>query len=95
MAVGDVSDVSIAAHVQSASPRQVRLVDSTIDSRLVDCVLKRLIRDKAYDSDGFGDHHSSLSDRTSENSILVGLAALKGKGSQWHCRQWSFNSSPD
>ena len=55
MAVADASGLPIAAHVQSASPHEVKLVEATIGSRFVSAVPDRLIADKAYDSDGL-DH---------------------------------------
>jgi transposase len=51
MAVADASGLPIAAHVQSASPHEVKLVEATIGSRFVSAVPDRLIADKAYDSD--------------------------------------------
>ena len=52
MAVADATGLPIAAHVESASPHEVKLVEATIDTRFVGKVPKRLIGDKAYDSDG-------------------------------------------
>jgi len=59
MAVADASGLPIAAHVQSASPHEVKLVEATIGSRFVSAVPDRLIADKAYDSDEL-DHRLQL-----------------------------------
>ena len=51
MAIADASGLPIAAHVQSASPHEVRLVEETLDSRFIEDTPERMIGDKAYDSD--------------------------------------------
>jgi transposase len=51
MAIADVSGLPIAAHIESASPHEVKLVEPTIDSRFVSKTPRHLIGDKAYDSD--------------------------------------------
>lgn len=42
----------VAAHIESASPHEVKLVEETIDSSFTQYAPKKLIGDKAYDSDG-------------------------------------------
>ncbi len=56
MAVADASGLPAAAHVESASPREVKLVEATIKSSFVVHTPKRLIGDKAYDTDGLDQH---------------------------------------
>ena len=56
MAVADASGNPIAAHVESASPHEVKLVEATIESSFVAQSPERLIGDKAYDSDGLNQH---------------------------------------
>lgn len=51
MAVADAFGLPMAAHVQSASPHEVKLVVGTIAKRFIKYPPKRLIMDKAYDSD--------------------------------------------
>ena len=51
MAVADRTGLPIAISVGSASPHEVTLVESTLDDRFVDELPKRLIGDRAYDSD--------------------------------------------
>ena len=51
MAIADASGLPVAIDIQSASPHEVKLVESTIESRFVSKLPKRLIGDKAYDSD--------------------------------------------
>ena len=52
MAIADASGIPVAAHVESASPHEVKLVDETIDSGFTEYAPDKLIGDKAYDSDG-------------------------------------------
>jgi len=51
MAVADRSGLPIAISAQSASPHEVRLVESTLQSRFTREYPQRLIGDRAYDSD--------------------------------------------
>ena len=51
MAVADGAGFPLALSVGSASPHEVRLVEETLDKRLVDEKPERLIGDRAYDSD--------------------------------------------
>jgi transposase len=51
MAIADAAGFPVAAHVESASPHEVRLVEETIDSGFTQYAPDRLIGDKAYDSD--------------------------------------------
>ena len=51
MAIADASGVPVAAHFESASPHEVKLIDATIDSGFTEYAPNKLIGDKAYDSD--------------------------------------------
>ena len=51
MAIADASGFPIAAHIESASPHEVKLVDKTINNRFLDNTPDRMVSDKAYDSD--------------------------------------------
>ena len=51
MAIADTSGIPVAAHIESASPHEVRLVEDTIDSGFTRYAPNKLIGDKAYDSD--------------------------------------------
>jgi len=51
MAITDASGLPVAAHVESASPHEVKLVEATIDSGFTQYAPDKLIGDKAYDSD--------------------------------------------
>ena len=51
MAIADGAGLPIGVHVGSASPHEIKLVEETLDGMWVDEVPKRLIADKAYDSD--------------------------------------------
>jgi transposase len=52
MAIADAAGFPVAAHIESASPHEVKLVEATIDSSFTEYAPDRLIGDKAYDSDG-------------------------------------------
>jgi len=51
MAIADAAGFPVAAHVESASPHEVKLVEATIDSGFTQYAPGRLVGDKAYDSD--------------------------------------------
>lgn len=51
MAIADRAGLPIALDVASASPAEVRLVETTLNQRFTRRVPQRLIGDKAYDSD--------------------------------------------
>jgi transposase len=51
MAVADGTGLPVAVHAENASPHEVRLVRKTLVERFTDDAPKRLIGDKAYDSD--------------------------------------------
>jgi transposase len=58
MAIADTAGIPIAAHIESASPHEVKLVEATIDSGFTKYAPDRIIGDKAYDSDGLDDRLS-------------------------------------
>jgi len=51
VAVADGAGFPVAVSVGSASPHEVKLVEKTLDDRLVEEKPERLIGDRAYDSD--------------------------------------------
>ena len=51
MAIGDARGLPLAIHTEAASPAEVKLVEATLENRLVKEKPLRLIADKAYDSD--------------------------------------------
>ncbi len=55
MAIADASGLPVAAHVESASPHEVKLVEDTIDCSFTQYAPDKLIGDKAYDSDKLDD----------------------------------------
>jgi transposase len=55
MAVADRSGLPVAIDVASASPAEVTLVKSTLDAGFLPEAPRRLIGDKAYDSDALAD----------------------------------------
>lgn len=52
MGIADSHGLPLALRTESASPAEVKLVEKTIEERIVVDVPERLIGDKAYDSDG-------------------------------------------
>jgi len=64
MAVADGAGFPIALSVGSASPHEVRLVEETLEKRLVEEMPERLIGDRAYDSD-------PLDERLAEQGVLL------------------------
>ena len=52
MAIADAAGFPVSAHIESASPHEVKLVEQTIDSGFTHYAPDRIIGDKAYDSDG-------------------------------------------
>ncbi len=55
MAITDAFGLPVAAHVESASPHEVKLIEATIDSSFTQYAPDKLIGDKAYDSDKLDD----------------------------------------
>ena len=51
MAIADASGLPVAIDIQSASPHEVKRVETTIENRFVSKLPERIIGDKAYDSD--------------------------------------------
>ena len=51
MAIADTAGIPVAAHIESASPHEVKLVEATIDSSFTQYAPNCIIGDKAYDSD--------------------------------------------
>ena len=51
MAITDAAGFPVSAHVESASPHEIKLVEETIDSSFTEYAPDKLIGDKAYDSD--------------------------------------------
>ena len=51
MAITDAGGVVLSVSLQSASPHEVTLVESTLAECFVDSLPEKLIGDKAYDSD--------------------------------------------
>ena len=51
MAITDAGGAVLSVSVESASPHEVTLVETTLEERFIDELPERLIGDKAYDSD--------------------------------------------
>ncbi len=55
MAITDAAGLPVAAHVESASPHEVKIVEDTIDSSFTEYAPDKLVGDKAYDNDKLDD----------------------------------------
>lgn len=62
MAITDAGGVVLSVSLQSASPHEVTLVETTLEERFVEALPEKLIGDKAYDSD-------ALDERLAEQGI--------------------------
>jgi transposase len=93
MAIADAAGFPVAAHVESASPHEIRLLEATIDSGFTQYAPDRLIGDKAYDSD-------KLDKQLSEDRGIELIAPHKGNRKKQrtqdgrklrrYCRRWKI-----
>lgn len=60
MAIADASGLPVAAHAESASPHEVKLVEATLKDSFLLRLPKKLIGDKAYDSDALDESLARL-----------------------------------
>jgi hypothetical protein len=56
MAIADASGLPVAIDIHSASPHEIKLVEAAIKSHFIQKAPKRMIGDKAYDSDPVDQH---------------------------------------
>jgi hypothetical protein len=77
MAIADASGLPVAAHVESASPHKVKLIETTIDRGFTKYAPDKIIGDKAYDSDKL-DHQLS-----EERGIEMGCHRFFYKSQFW------------
>ena len=75
MGIADRHGLPVALRTESASPAEVKLVESTLDQRIVAEVPERLIGDKAYDSD-------RLDENLMQNYGIEMIAPNRAKRSQ-------------
>lgn len=89
MAVADRSGLPLAVHLDSASPNEVKLVEPTLDASFLLEAPKRLIGDKAYDSDQLAE---VLADRgielISPNRSNRKVKTQDGRPLRRYCRRW-------
>ena len=71
MAIADALGLPIAACIASASPHEITLVEETLDNAFLADVIRRLIGDRAYDSD-------RLDERLREERDIELIAAHRG-----------------
>lgn len=55
MAIADSHGFPIALWTDSASPAEVKLVEATLQARVIEEKPQRIVGDEAYDSDGLDD----------------------------------------
>jgi len=72
MAIADASGLPVTAHIESASPHEVKLVEETIDSGFTEFAPNKLVGDKTYDSDDL--------DKRLLNELNVEMVAPHRKG---------------
>ena len=72
MAVTDAHGVPLAINIHSASPHETKLVESTLEARFIADLPKRLVGDKAYDSD-------TLDEQLKEKGIDLVAPHRKGR----------------
>jgi transposase len=72
MALGDAHGLPIAIHTEAAAPAEVKLVQATLQQRLVKEKPLRIIADKAYDSD-------PLRERLLEEEMLLLAPHRRGR----------------
>ena len=75
MGIADRHGLPVALRTESASPAEVKLVELTLDERIVADVPERLIGDKAYDSD-------RLDENLMQNYGIEMIAPNRAKRSQ-------------
>jgi hypothetical protein len=52
MAIADALGLPVAVGIASASPHEITLVEETLDNAFIADAIRKLIGDRAYDSDG-------------------------------------------
>lgn len=72
MAITNTGDVVLSVSVQSASPHEVTLVETTPEDRLVGDLLEKLIGNTAYNS-------NPLDDRLAEKGVEMIAPRRKGR----------------
>lgn len=92
MLIGDANGLPVAAHVASASPREITLVEETLDSAWIVGTPEKLIGDKAYDSDGadaklLEERQIELIAPNKENRIRK---TQDGRKLRRYCRRWKI-----
>jgi len=92
MLIGDANGLPVAAHVASASPHEITLVEETLDRVWAHGTPEKLIGDKAYDSDGadaklLEERQIELIAPNKENRIRK---TQDGRKLRRYCRRWKI-----
>ena len=99
MAIADSAGLPVAVHIESASPNEVRLVESTLDRRFTQGQPQRLIGDKAYDSDSLDEKMRErgiemIAPNRRNRSKTQDGRSLRRYGRRWRIERlfaWLFN----
>src|SRR4029077_16512356 len=91
MAISDGHGLPLAVHVASASPHETKLVEATLEQRFFADLPKRLIGDRAYDSDRLDErlmNHYGIEMIAPQRSIRTSTLTRAGRGLRASCRRW-------
>ena len=82
MVIADASGLPLALHTDSAGPHEVTLVQATLDEIVTVGQPRRIIGDRAYDSDppAIADSASGSKRAYSEKSLRLSPVTLKSVG---------------
>ena len=100
MGIADSHGLPLALRTESASPAEVKLVEPTLEERIVPEVPERLIGDKAYDSDKLDEHlmenfgTEMIAPNRAKRSRTQDGRPLRRYGRRWKVERlfaWLFN----
>ena len=91
MAISDGHGLPLAVHVASASPHETKLVEATLEQRFFADLPKRLIGDRAYDSDRLDErlmNHYGIEMIAPHSSIRTRTLTQDGRGLRRYRGRW-------
>jgi len=92
MGIADGHGLPLALRAESASPAEVKLVEQTLEARIVADVPERLIGDKAYDSDRLDQallHHYGT-EMIAPNKVNRRTRTQDGRPLRRYVRRWKI-----
>ena len=92
MGIADGHGLPLALRTESASPAEVKLVQATLEARIVAQVPERLIGDKAYDSDRLDRElmHHYGTEMIAPNKINRRIPTQDGRPLRRYLRRWKI-----